>query len=65
MQILGSAITDVPLPLRREAYRQLTEQAARGTIRVDTIRAPLAKVAQAWAQQKSGAPAKQVPVLLP
>ncbi len=60
MQILGFAITDIPLDLRREAYRTLTGQAARGAISVDTIRLPLAEVAQAWERQTKRAPAKQV-----
>ena len=60
MQILGFAVTDIPLDVRREAYRTLTGQAARGAISVDTVRLPLADVAQAWERQAKSPPAKQV-----
>jgi hypothetical protein len=47
-------------PQRREAYRSLTEHAARGEISIDVIQLPLAEVASAWEQQRQGAPAKLV-----
>jgi len=46
--------------VRREAYRSLTEHAARGAISIDVIQLPLADVASAWEQQKQGPPAKLV-----
>ncbi|MFI6744364.1 zinc-binding alcohol dehydrogenase family protein [Nonomuraea sp. NPDC050451] len=60
LQILGFAINGVPVEVRREAYRTLTERAARGQIVIDTIRVPLAEAPRAWEQQKRGAPAKLV-----
>jgi NADPH2:quinone reductase len=60
LQILGFAIFQPPVKVRREAYRSLTEHAARGEISIDVIRIPLAEVASAWEQQKQGTPAKLV-----
>jgi len=50
----------VPLPVRRAAYRQLTELAARGEIEIDLERVPLEVVDQAWERQQEGPDAKLV-----
>jgi NADPH2:quinone reductase len=60
LHLLGFAVFHVPLEPRRQAYRDLTEQAARGLITVDTIPLPLSDVAKAWEQQKRGAHGKLV-----
>ena len=59
---MGFAVFHVPLEPRRQAYRDLTEQAARGLITVDTIQLPLSDVANAWHQQQRGAHGKLVPI---
>ena len=58
LQIVG--VMDVPIDERREAYRTLTDHAARGQITVDVMPLPLADVAAASEQQKRGAPAKLI-----
>jgi NADPH:quinone reductase-like Zn-dependent oxidoreductase len=60
LQIVGFGVMDVPIDERREAYRTLTDHAARGQITVDVMPLPLADVAAASEQQKRGAPAKLV-----
>ncbi|MBV9060162.1 MAG: zinc-binding alcohol dehydrogenase family protein [Pseudonocardiales bacterium] len=60
LQILGFALFHSPVEVRREAYRSLTDHAARGEISIDVIQLPLAEVASAWEQQRQGAPAKLV-----
>jgi NADPH2:quinone reductase len=60
LQILGFAIFHASVEVRREAYRSLTEHAARGEISIDVIQLPLAEVASAWEQQRQGATAKLV-----
>jgi len=50
----------VPLPVRRAAYRQLMELAARGEIEIDLERVPLEVVDQAWERQQEGPDAKLV-----
>lgn len=60
LHLLGFAVFQTPLEPRREAYRDLTEQAARGLITVDTIQLPLSDVASAWEQQERGAHGKLV-----
>ena len=60
LEILGFAFMHAPVEVRRAAYLTLTEHAARGELQVDTLPIPLAHVAEAWEQQKRGAPAKLV-----
>jgi len=60
LHLQGFAVFYVPLEPRREAYRNLTEQVARGVITVDTIQLPLSDVASAWEQQRRGAHGKLV-----
>jgi NADPH:quinone reductase-like Zn-dependent oxidoreductase len=59
-QILGFAIFAVPIEARRQAYLQLTDHVAAGTISVDLMPIPLADVADAWELQQRGASAKLV-----
>jgi NADPH:quinone reductase-like Zn-dependent oxidoreductase len=60
LQILGFALFHPPVEVRQDAYRSLTEHAAREEISIDVIQLPLAEVASAWEQQRQGAPAKLV-----
>ncbi|MET0763785.1 MAG: hypothetical protein ABWY29_02890 [Blastococcus sp.] len=45
---------------RRDAYRQLTEHAAKGDIAVAHEEVPLAEVASSWDRQRAGAGTKLV-----
>lgn len=60
LNLLGFSVFEAPRELRREAYRRLTESAARGEISVALETIPLSQAADAWARQKAGSPAKLV-----
>jgi len=60
LELLGFLIFRVPIPVRRAAYRQLTELAARGELEVDLERVPLSEVDRAWERQQEGPGAKLV-----
>ncbi len=60
LELLGFAHIDPPVQMRREAYRKLTELAADGALRVDTLAMPLSDLNKAWELQQHGAPAKLV-----
>jgi NADPH2:quinone reductase len=60
VDVLGHAVFHAPLEVRRDAYRQLTEHAARGDITVSHEEVPLADVAGAWDRQRAGAGTKLV-----
>jgi NADPH2:quinone reductase len=60
VDVLGHAVFHAPLDVRREAYRQLTEHAAKGDIVVAHEEVPLAEVASAWERQRTGAGTKLV-----
>jgi NADPH:quinone reductase-like Zn-dependent oxidoreductase len=60
LSLLGFVVFRVPLDVRRDAYRRLTEHAARGEIEVDVERVPLDDVEDAWRRQQSGPDAKLV-----
>ena len=60
LDLLGFVVFRVPLPVRRAAYRRLTELAARGELEVDLERVRLEDVDQAWERQKDGPDAKLV-----
>jgi hypothetical protein len=48
--------------VRRDAYRRLTEAAARGELQMDLERVPLEGVEAAWRRQQSGPHTKLVVV---
>jgi NADPH:quinone reductase-like Zn-dependent oxidoreductase len=52
LDVRGFSVAHPPVDLRREAYLRLTEHAARGDVRVDVERVPLAEVAGAWERQR-------------
>jgi NADPH:quinone reductase-like Zn-dependent oxidoreductase len=60
LDLQGLAIFQAPLDVRRDAYRRLTEHAARGDIEVDIETVPLAEVEDAWRRQQDGPEAKLV-----
>jgi NADPH:quinone reductase-like Zn-dependent oxidoreductase len=60
LEILGFAHLDPPVQTRRQAYLKLTELAAVGALRVDTLALPLPELDKAWHLQLQGAPAKLV-----
>jgi NADPH:quinone reductase-like Zn-dependent oxidoreductase len=60
LEVLGFVIFRVPLPVRRAAYRRVTELAAQGEIDIDLERVPLTEVDQAWERQQEGPDAKLV-----
>ena len=60
LELLGFVVFRVPLPVRREAYRRLTELAARHELEIDLERVPLTEVEQAWERQLEGPDAKLV-----
>ena len=60
VDVLGHAVFHAPLEVRRDAYRQLTEHAAKGDIVVSHEEVPLADVASAWDRQRAGAGTKLV-----
>jgi NADPH:quinone reductase-like Zn-dependent oxidoreductase len=60
IELLGFVVFRVPLPVRRAAYRRLTELAARGELEVDLERVPLEEVERAWERQQDGPDAKLV-----
>lgn len=60
LDVLGYLNFLVPLDVRREAYRRLTEHAAAGRIAVEVERIPLEDVADAWARQQTGVHTKLV-----
>ena len=60
VDVLGHAVFHAPLEVRRDAYRQLTEHAAKGDIAVSHEAVPLAEVASAWERQRAGAGTKLV-----
>jgi NADPH:quinone reductase-like Zn-dependent oxidoreductase len=62
LDLLGLAIFQVPIDIRRDAYRRLTEHAARGDIQVDLETVPLEDVEDAWRRQQEGPGAKLVVV---
>jgi NADPH:quinone reductase-like Zn-dependent oxidoreductase len=62
LNLLGFVVFRVPLEERRDAYRRLTEHAARGDIQVDVERVPLEDVEDAWRRQQEGPGAKLVVV---
>jgi NADPH2:quinone reductase len=51
LDVRGFSVAHPPVELRREAYLRLTDHAARGDVRVDVERVPLAGVAAAWERQ--------------
>jgi NADPH:quinone reductase-like Zn-dependent oxidoreductase len=60
VDVLGHAVFHAPLEVRRDAYRQLTEHAAKGDIAVAYEEVPLAEMASAWDRQRAGAGTKLV-----
>jgi NADPH:quinone reductase-like Zn-dependent oxidoreductase len=62
LNLLGFVLFHVPFEVRRDAYRRLTEHAARGDIQVDVERVPLEDVENAWRRQQEGPGAKLVVV---
>jgi NADPH:quinone reductase-like Zn-dependent oxidoreductase len=60
LELLGFLVFRVPLPVRRQAYRHLTELAARGELEIDLERVPLTEVDKAWERQLEGPDAKLV-----
>jgi NADPH:quinone reductase-like Zn-dependent oxidoreductase len=62
LDLLGLAIFQVPIDIRRDAYRRLTEHAAGGDIQVDLETVPLEDVEDAWRRQQEGPRAKLVVV---
>jgi NADPH:quinone reductase-like Zn-dependent oxidoreductase len=60
LELLGFVLFRVPLPVRRGAYRRLTELAAQGELEIDLERVPLTQVDQAWERQQEGPNAKLV-----
>jgi NADPH:quinone reductase-like Zn-dependent oxidoreductase len=62
LDLLGFVVFRVPLEVRRDAYRRLTEHAARGEVEVDLERVSLDDVEDAWRRQQEGPDAKLVVV---
>lgn len=60
LDIRGFAVFHAPADVRRRAYRELTEHAARGAISIDATRIPLTDVATAWQRQHDGPHTKLV-----
>ena len=60
LDVRGMAVFHAPLDVRRAAYRDLTEHAARGAVTVDVTPLPLADVAVAWERQRRGPGTKLV-----
>jgi NADPH:quinone reductase-like Zn-dependent oxidoreductase len=60
LRLLGFAVFHAPLEVRRRAYAQLTERAARGEITVDIERVPLSDIESAWQRQREGPDTKLV-----
>ena len=60
VDVLGHAVFHAPIEVRRDAYRQLTEHAARGDVTVSHEEVPLSDVADAWERQRAGAGTKLV-----
>jgi NADPH2:quinone reductase len=60
LDLLGFVVFRVPLEVRRDAYRRLTEHAARGAIEVDLETVPLDQVEDAWRRQQDGPDTKLV-----
>jgi len=61
--IMGHSNFGAPPDVRREAYAQLLDAAARDELGVDVEALPLERVAEAWARVQAGAHRKVV--LLP
>jgi NADPH2:quinone reductase len=55
LDVLGFSVAHPPLDVKREAYRRLTEHAARGEITVDVEPVALEDVAGAWERQSRAA----------
>jgi NADPH2:quinone reductase len=55
LDVRGFSVAHPPLEVKREAYRQLTEHAARGGIAVELERRPLDEIAAAWERQRQAA----------
>jgi NADPH:quinone reductase-like Zn-dependent oxidoreductase len=64
LDIRGFSVAHPPLDLRREAYRRLTEHAARGDITVDVECLALDDIAVAWERQRQAAGGPKI-VLVP
>jgi NADPH:quinone reductase-like Zn-dependent oxidoreductase len=62
LQLLGFAVFQAPIEVRRAAYTRLTEAAGRGDIEVDLERVPLEDVDEAWQRQQEGPGTKLVVV---
>ena len=60
LSILGFSILRAPIDVRRRAYRQLTELAARGGLVVELTTIPLEDVTDAWERQRRGPVGKLV-----
>jgi NADPH:quinone reductase-like Zn-dependent oxidoreductase len=56
LELLGFVLVHSPLPVRRAAYRRLTEM----ELEIDLERVPLTEVDQAWERQQEGPNAKLV-----
>jgi NADPH:quinone reductase-like Zn-dependent oxidoreductase len=54
VSLIGFATFHVPIELRRSAYLDLTDCAARGEIEVDLETLPLSEVERAWREQAAG-----------
>jgi NADPH2:quinone reductase len=55
LDVLGFSVAHPPLDVKREAYRRLTEHAARGDIVVDIEPVAIEDVASAWERQRRAA----------
>jgi NADPH:quinone reductase-like Zn-dependent oxidoreductase len=60
LNIMGFAVFHAPIDVRRDAYRRMTELAARGDLMIDTRTFPLRDVGAAWEQQRRGPDCKLV-----
>jgi NADPH:quinone reductase-like Zn-dependent oxidoreductase len=60
LSIIGHANFHAPLDVRRDAYRRMTEHAARGELAVELERLPLDRVGEAWRRQSEGTDRKLV-----
>jgi len=58
--LMGYANFAVPPEVKHDAYRQLTEAAARGDIQVETDPQPLEQVGEAWERLAAGSHRKIV-----
>jgi NADPH2:quinone reductase len=55
IDVRGFSVAHPPADMKRDAYRRLTEAAARGDITVDLDPRPLHEVADAWERQRAAA----------